>query len=173
MACPKGKILNPATKRCVNISGKIGQELVKAKSPVKSQIKEKERSPKAKEKERVLPVIDVNKETVDKILEAIVYGDNHGKLVLNLNQFTRDKNIPIFVKSTDKKTNFNGYEVLYHKDLSDKNVRDLVGFFVTLFLESGDSLVDSLAETNSIISNYAAIPIVINNDIDYKVVKIA
>ena len=35
MPCPPGKIINPATGRCVKVDGAIGKKLMKAKTPVK------------------------------------------------------------------------------------------------------------------------------------------
>lgn len=45
--CPPGKMVNPATNRCVLIDGKIGQALLQNKNKSKSENKSKSASPKA------------------------------------------------------------------------------------------------------------------------------
>jgi hypothetical protein len=44
--CPKGKLLNPKTGRCVNRDGKIGQELLGKGGPKPKEVKPKEVKPK-------------------------------------------------------------------------------------------------------------------------------
>lgn len=161
MPCPKGKIINPATKRCVNISGKIGQELVKSK-------------PLAKPTKLKLPVkeIDPNEEIFGRIVESLVYSDSNAKLISKLNWFFQDKDISAHVRPSSKSTKFNGYEVLLYRELSEKNIIDLIGFFLELFLEAGDGLIESLAEVNTLIDHYAVVPIIVSNQISYKIKKL-
>lgn len=91
--CPTGKIFNPKTKRCVDINGKIGKELVLAssKGTTKEKKKEKEtkivkeKAVKEKEtkskKEKEKDIYDIIRETGDLIKNNI---DPYDKLKLNI-----------------------------------------------------------------------------------------